>query len=72
MMHYLSHTTVEYFREFIRYAKQQGKHIMRVDQCLEDPDAPALGWSEYKGPIYVTSDGTPFDKTASVRRRHKL
>lgn len=42
VMHYLSPTTVEYFRDVIRVAKATGKTIMRVDQCMEDPDAPAL------------------------------
>jgi hypothetical protein len=41
-MHYLSPTTVRYFRDAIRIAKATGKQIMRVDQCMEDPDAPPL------------------------------
>ncbi|CCX15042.1 hypothetical protein FPQ18DRAFT_14495 [Pyronema domesticum] len=40
--HYLYPSTVEYFPEFIRLAKATGKQIMRVDQCLEDPNAPPL------------------------------
>ncbi|KAJ9272679.1 CAZyme family CE4 [Paecilomyces variotii] len=42
VMHYLSPSTVGYFREVIRIAKATGKRIMRVDQCMDDPDAPAL------------------------------
>ena len=42
VMHYLSPTTVQYFREVIGIAKEAGKDIMRVDQCMEDPDAPPL------------------------------
>lgn len=41
-MHYLNPTTVGYFRDVIHVAKATGKQIMRVDQCMEDPDAPAL------------------------------
>jgi hypothetical protein len=40
--HYLSASTVGYFREFIRLAKATGKQLMRVDQCMEDPEAPSL------------------------------
>lgn len=40
--HYLYESTVTYFPEFIRLAKATGKRIMRVDQCMEDPNAPAL------------------------------
>jgi hypothetical protein len=29
-------------REFIRIAKGTGKRLMRVDQCMEDPDALPL------------------------------
>jgi hypothetical protein len=42
VMHYLSPTTVRYFRDVIRIAKATGKQIMRVDQCMQDPDAPFL------------------------------
>ncbi|KAL4805584.1 hypothetical protein BDV18DRAFT_152827 [Aspergillus unguis] len=42
VMHYLSPTTVEYFREFIRFIKNLNLDIMRVDQCLEDPDSPSF------------------------------
>lgn len=41
-MHYLYPSTVNYLREFIRLAKATGKTLMRVDQCMEDPDAPPL------------------------------
>ncbi|KPM43239.1 hypothetical protein AK830_g3339 [Neonectria ditissima] len=42
VMHFSYNTTVEYFPEFIRLAKATGKQIMRVDQCMEDPNAPPL------------------------------
>lgn len=42
VMHFSYNSTVEYFREFIRLAKATGKQIMRVDQCMEDPNAPPL------------------------------
>lgn len=40
VMHYLSPSTVLYFREFIRFAKRAGLDIMRVDQCMQDPGSP--------------------------------
>jgi peptidoglycan/xylan/chitin deacetylase (PgdA/CDA1 family) len=40
--HYLYKTTVEYIPTFIEIAKRTGKQLMRVDQCMEDPDAPPL------------------------------
>ncbi|EAQ87185.1 hypothetical protein CHGG_03804 [Chaetomium globosum CBS 148.51] len=42
VMHYLYNSTVELLPEFIRIAKGTGKTLMRVDQCLEDPNAPPL------------------------------
>ncbi|KAH6884881.1 polysaccharide deacetylase [Thelonectria olida] len=42
VMHYSYNSTVEYFTEFIRQAKATGKQIMRIDQCMEDPNAPPL------------------------------
>lgn len=42
VMHYLYESTVELLPEFIKLAKASGKKLMRVDQCLEDPSAPAL------------------------------
>lgn len=42
VMHYLYDTTVTYLPQFIQIAKKTGKQLMRVDQCLEDPDAPPL------------------------------
>jgi hypothetical protein len=42
VMHYLYNTTVSYIPQFIQIAKATGKQLMRVDQCLEDPEAPAL------------------------------
>jgi hypothetical protein len=42
VMHYLSPSTVSYFRDAIRIARATGKQIMRVDQCMEDPCAPPL------------------------------
>jgi hypothetical protein len=41
-MHFSYNTTVNYFPEFIRQAKATGKQIMRIDQCMEDPNAPPL------------------------------
>lgn len=45
MMHYLYPSTVAYFRQFIHMVKAAGLHIMRVDQCLEDPRAPPVVYS---------------------------
>lgn len=42
VLHYLYPSTVSYLREFIQIAKATGKQLMRVDQCMEDPDAPPL------------------------------
>jgi peptidoglycan/xylan/chitin deacetylase (PgdA/CDA1 family) len=42
VMHYLYNTTVSYLPQFIAIAKSTGKQLMRVDQCLEDPNAPPL------------------------------
>lgn len=42
VMHYLYDSTVSYLRQFIQIAKATGKDLMRVDQCMEDPNAPAL------------------------------
>jgi hypothetical protein len=43
--HYLYESTVGYLPQFLEIAKQSGKRLMRVDQCMEDPDAPpAVGW----------------------------
>ncbi|KAI5861583.1 hypothetical protein GGS23DRAFT_575774 [Durotheca rogersii] len=42
VMHYLYESTVSYLREFIQIAKATGKQLMRVDQCLMDPNAPPL------------------------------
>lgn len=42
VMHYLYETTVDYLPQFIDIAKKTGKQLMRVDQCLEDPNAPPL------------------------------
>ncbi|KAK2794374.1 hypothetical protein FQN52_008733 [Onygenales sp. PD_12] len=42
VMHFLSPTTVAYTRDVIQIAKKTGKRIMRVDQCMEDPNAPPL------------------------------
>lgn len=42
VMHYLYETTVSYLPQFITIAQKTGKQLMRVDQCLEDPNAPAL------------------------------
>ncbi|AEO60543.1 carbohydrate esterase family 4 protein [Thermothelomyces thermophilus ATCC 42464] len=42
VMHYLYNSTVELLPEFIEVAKATGKRLMRVDQCMEDPNAPPL------------------------------
>jgi peptidoglycan/xylan/chitin deacetylase (PgdA/CDA1 family) len=42
VMHYLYESTVSYLPQFIDIAKKTGKQLMRVDQCLEDPNAPPL------------------------------
>ncbi|KAK0645489.1 hypothetical protein B0T16DRAFT_329594 [Cercophora newfieldiana] len=42
VMHYLYQSTVDYLPEFIKLAKATGKRLMRVDQCMEDPNAPPL------------------------------
>ncbi|KAH7042039.1 glycosyl hydrolase [Macrophomina phaseolina] len=42
VMHYLYDSTVSYLQEFIQIAKATGKQLMRVDQCMEDPNAPPL------------------------------
>lgn len=42
VMHYLYPSTVGYLREFIQLAKATGKQLMRVDQCMMDPNAPPL------------------------------
>lgn len=41
VLHYLYPSTVSYLRQFIQIAKATGKDLMRVDQCMEDPEAPA-------------------------------
>ncbi|KAI5845215.1 hypothetical protein DFP73DRAFT_584762 [Morchella snyderi] len=40
--HYLYISTVDQLRQFIKDAKATGKQIMRIDQCLMDPNAPSL------------------------------
>lgn len=42
VMHYLTWSTVKYFRDFIDIARRKGKRIMRIDQCMMDPNAPEL------------------------------
>ncbi|KAI1373267.1 carbohydrate esterase family 4 protein [Hypoxylon crocopeplum] len=42
VMHYLYNSTVSYLEEFIKIAKATGKQLMRVDQCMMDPNAPPL------------------------------
>lgn len=42
VLHYLYPSTVSYLREFIQIAKKSGKQLMRVDQCMMDPNAPPL------------------------------
>ncbi|KAF2865472.1 glycosyl hydrolase [Massariosphaeria phaeospora] len=42
VLHYLYPSTVSYLRQFIQIAKKTGKQLMRVDQCMNDPNAPPL------------------------------
>jgi len=42
VLHYLYPSTVSYLKEFIQIAKKTGKQLMRVDQCMMDPNAPPL------------------------------
>ena len=42
VMHYLYESTVSYLPKFIEMAKATGKQLMRVDQCMMDPNAPRL------------------------------
>lgn len=46
VMHYLYNSTVSYLEEFIQIAKDTGKQLMRVDQCMMDPNAPPLPGEE--------------------------
>ncbi|KAI1099361.1 hypothetical protein F4804DRAFT_86031 [Jackrogersella minutella] len=46
VMHYLYNSTVSYLEEFIKIAKATGKQLMRVDQCMMDPNAPPLPGEE--------------------------
>ena len=42
VMHFLNPTTVGYLPQFIRHVKGAGLNVMRIDQCLEDPNSPPL------------------------------
>ncbi|KAK8209430.1 hypothetical protein IWZ01DRAFT_436186 [Phyllosticta capitalensis] len=42
VLHYLYPSTVGYLQQFIQIAKATGKQLMRVDQCMMDPNAPPL------------------------------
>ncbi|KAF2023372.1 glycoside hydrolase/deacetylase [Setomelanomma holmii] len=42
VLHYLYPSTVSYLKDFIQIAKATGKQLMRVDQCMMDPNAPPL------------------------------
>ncbi|KAG9238451.1 carbohydrate esterase family 4 protein [Amylocarpus encephaloides] len=42
VMHYLYESTVSYLPQLIEIARKTGKQLMRVDQCMEDPNAPPL------------------------------
>ncbi|CAJ2512301.1 Uu.00g053160.m01.CDS01 [Anthostomella pinea] len=42
VVHYLYTSTVSYLQQFIQIAKATGKQLMRVDQCMMDPNAPPL------------------------------
>lgn len=41
-MQYLYSSTVNCLPQFIAITQQTGKELMRVDQCLEDPNARPL------------------------------
>lgn len=46
VMHYLHKSTVDQLRDMIRLAKQQGRRFVRMDQCVNDPEAPlSWGWT---------------------------
>ncbi|KAA8645801.1 polysaccharide deacetylase family protein [Aspergillus tanneri] len=45
VVHFVSPTTVEYLPEIIQFVKKTKATIMRIDQCLEDPDSPPLNLS---------------------------
>jgi peptidoglycan/xylan/chitin deacetylase (PgdA/CDA1 family) len=70
VMHYLSPTTVEYFREFIQFVKNLNIDIMRVDQCLEDPDSPPIDPARYRRPVRyrVQSNRDPVAKEDTAGR----
>jgi peptidoglycan/xylan/chitin deacetylase (PgdA/CDA1 family) len=40
VMHFLYKSTVDQFRDMIKYAKAAGRQFVRVDQCIGDPAAP--------------------------------
>ncbi|KAJ5668324.1 Glycoside hydrolase/deacetylase beta/alpha-barrel [Penicillium maclennaniae] len=42
VMHFLNPTTVGYLPQFIRHVQASGLRIMRVDQCMEDPNSPPV------------------------------
>ncbi|KAI1113395.1 hypothetical protein F5Y14DRAFT_213916 [Nemania sp. NC0429] len=42
VLHYLYNSTVSYLPQLIQIAKATGKQLMRVDQCMMDPNAPPL------------------------------
>lgn len=58
VMHYLTPSTVQYFRDIIKIARDTGKRIMRVDQCLMDPDAPPLKNSGSEKGQYMKDEET--------------
>ncbi|KAL4924558.1 polysaccharide deacetylase family protein [Aspergillus undulatus] len=70
VMHYLSPTTVEYFREFIRFVKGLDMDIMRVDQCVQDPDSPpwnpARNRDPARGRYRVQSNRAPEEKAGKT------
>ncbi|PGH13286.1 hypothetical protein AJ80_06397 [Polytolypa hystricis UAMH7299] len=45
VLHFLNRSTVRYLRDVINLVRQAGKDIMRVDQCMYDPDAPPIEWA---------------------------
>jgi len=57
--HYLYPNTVKYLRQFIRLAKETGKQLMRVDQCMNDPRAPPLSGNSNSGQQQQPSQNRP-------------
>ena len=65
VMHNLYNSTVDQFRDMIRYAKKKGKKFVRMDQCVGDKDAPeSWGWKRNgngsERSLIGGGDGTPY------------